>query len=152
MYTFHLALQNHLRALFAQDNQLRSVRSFIQSRQEIEWHDVHQIVEAWRQARAVFAFVLRAAAELSPPAMKGWKVGETLSRILPAQPSAPELDPVQTSLNVVWSDQLHSELTAVIDKLSYVLIKSLVRILQCQDELAKEWESQDFDQRPSIPQ
>jgi hypothetical protein len=136
-YRFHVQLETFLRALLPEQARLQSVFVFLSSQKELRWEELHQIVDIFRQAWAVLAAVLKQGAALCPPPLKHMKPGDPLSRFLPAEPSVPNLDPVQTSLNLPWADQLRRELATVTDKLSRVRLRSLHGILSLQEELVR---------------
>jgi hypothetical protein len=139
-YQFHIQLLKLLRALQDEQARMESVFLFLSSREQLAWKELDQVVEVWRPARQALAAVLRQASDLYPPPLKHLNVGESLGHFLPAQPSIPDLDPVQTALNLPWGEQLHRELVAVLDKLNGIQIKSLGAILVIQEQLAREWD------------
>jgi hypothetical protein len=140
-YRFHLQLEKLMQKLAEEQGQLAAVLNFVVSRVaksgelNVQWGELHQVVEALQQVHRGFAAILEQAGQLTPPAMKHLPSDEPLGRYLPQAPAVRQLDSVQYSFDFGWCERLQREMAAVHAKLARIRGKSLVGILGLQEQL-----------------
>jgi hypothetical protein len=140
-YRFQLGLQKFLLTLWDQRAQLESVLRFVSSRGTVWGEEMGEIKGVLRQASGALAGVLREAAPLSPPPLKHVRADECLGQLLPAEPAVPEVPLAGEALELSYVEELHRQVTAVLDKLHRLHLKSLGGILAFQEQLVKDWDS-----------
>jgi Zn-dependent protease with chaperone function len=143
-YRFHLELQRLLQLVWDQQAQVEAVLHFVHTSKQIRWEQVSELEEALAQAYERVSEVLLQASHLLLPSLKRLKAGEPLASLLPQQPDLPNLRSTEnyTDLDLGLVAAFHNQLTMVVDRLSWVQVKSLAGILIVQEELARQWNQQ----------
>ncbi|HEV3262794.1 MAG TPA: M48 family metallopeptidase [Gemmataceae bacterium] len=140
-YRFHLDLQRLGQLAWDQKAQVEAILRFLQISKQLRREQVSDLEEALARVHHRVTDVFLQACHLLLPPLKHLKAGRPLASLLPQEPDLPDLRSAEsyTDLDLGLLTAFHHQLAMVVDRLSWIQVKSLACILIVQEELASQW-------------
>jgi hypothetical protein len=140
-YRFHLNLQQLLRLVWDQKTQVEAILHFLHTNKQIQWEQVSELEDVLGQVHERVTEAYRRAYLLVLAPLKHLKAGRPLASLLPQEPDLPNLRSAgsYSELDLRPVTGFHYQLAMVVDRLSWIQVKSLAGILIVQEELAIQW-------------
>jgi Zn-dependent protease with chaperone function len=138
-YRFHLALQDLLNELSAQNQQVHILLNQLAGYREIAQEWFQHAINVLQRAHETLCHQLHKAESLRLPRLKNMTPGEPLSEFLTPRPLLHRLSGTESALDGQWIQAFLAQLAEVIDKSQRIHFKSLGGILALQEGVAEQW-------------
>lgn len=139
-YGFHLAVQDILRTMNVQRNNLDNLFGYLKKREgQLQKGDMQQIIAQLRQARAAVHEAMTAAYNLGLPPLSNMPTGQPLGPYLLNEPIVADIPPDTRSINGEWINSLTQQILHIQEKSRRIHFKSLGAILGLQEKIAGQW-------------
>jgi Zn-dependent protease with chaperone function len=139
-YRFHAALQETLRRVLGEQGRLQSILGFLSTQPQLNQADFSELQRSLTEVRQTLTTILEESKTISTPALANVPAGSALHDLIVDRGNRP-LPALGNSISGEWLGKLLDRLDGVLSRLRRVHYKSLGRLLVCQENLVKEWQS-----------
>ncbi len=140
-YQFHLAVQDLLRTLIADDNRVSGLLKFLTSQgSQLQQADFQEVVNILREITESLANCVDKAEHLQCPALTNVAEGTSLRKLIwEKDADLPHMDSNPTTIRFDWIIDYLKKQNAAQNRVRRIHFKSLGKILTMQETIAKAW-------------
>jgi len=139
-YAFHVAVQNLLRTLIADENRMTATLNHISGRRQLQTNEFQQVVGILREIAESLADCVAKARDLLSPALTNVPEGTSLRQLIwEKDTDLPTLRSQITQIKSEWIADYMRKQGAAQARVRRIHFKSLGNILTLQERIARAW-------------